>query len=270
MGHREGASATVRVGYLQFSPELGRVDQNRQHIKASLRQIRADLLVLPELATSGYALQNREAARRVAEPIPGPTTDLMQELARRIGGHIVVGLPEIDGSDIFNSAAVVGASGVVGTYRKTHLFWNEKNIFTPGDTGFKVWDVSKFKLGVMICFDWAFPEAAGTLARAGAMIIAHPSNLVLPHGLNAMPIRSLENRVFTITSNRTGTEKSAQGPLYFRGESMICSPSGETLARATPKDDATELQEIDLRLAEDKCLTPTNNLFLDRRPEFYR
>ena len=259
----------MRVGYFQFCPELGQVEKNRQRIENALKDVRADLLVLPELATSGYALQNRTLATSVAESIPGPTTDLLQKLARRMDGYIVVGIPEIEGTDVFNSAAIVGRDGVVGTYRKTHLFWDEKKLFKPGDTGFKVWDLGHFKLGVMICFDWAFPESAGTLARGGAEVIAHPSNLVLPHAVNAMPIRSLENRVFTITCNRTGTEETKSRALHFRGESIICTPGGQHMARAAQNGDELKIAEIDLEIARDKFLTPTNHLFRDRRPEFY-
>ena len=78
--------------------------------------------------------------------------------------------------------------------------------FTPGDSGFQVWDIGLAKIGVMICFDWYYPESARTLALMGAEIICHPSNLVLPNSPDSMPVRCLENRVFAITSNRIGTE----------------------------------------------------------------
>ena len=93
----------------------------------------------------------------------------------------MAGLPERAGAHCFNSAVVVGPKGFIGCYRKTHLFFEETIFFTPGDTGFHVWDIGVAKVGVMICFDWFYPEAARTLALQGADIIAHPSNLVLPH-----------------------------------------------------------------------------------------
>lgn len=261
---------TIRVGYLQFCPKLGQIPENIEYIERALTNMQADLLVLPELATTGYALGDRQTARALAEPIPGPTTDRLQKLAGRVGGHIVVGLPEIHRGQVYNSAAVIGANGVELTYRKTHLFWNEKDLFTAGDTGFRVKDLGDFKLGVMICFDWAFPESAGTLARAGADIIAHPSNLVLPHAFRAMPIRSLENRIFTVTANRVGREPDQAGTLHFRGESLISAPDGSVLLQGPRDQDALELTEIDPLLSRDKYLTPQNHLFEDRRPEFYQ
>ncbi|MFO0767873.1 MAG: nitrilase-related carbon-nitrogen hydrolase [Nitrospiraceae bacterium] len=92
----------------------------------------------------------------------------------------------------------------LGCYRKTHLFFEETLFFDPGDSGFQVWDVGGAKVGVMICFDWFYPESARTLALMGADIIAHPSNLVLPHCPDSMVTRCLENRVFSITANRIG------------------------------------------------------------------
>ena len=87
---------------------------------------------------------------------------------------IVAGLPERAGAACYNSAVVVGPSGFIGCYRKTHLFFEETLFFTPGDTGFQVWDIGLAKIGVMICFDWYYPEAARTLALKGAEIICHP------------------------------------------------------------------------------------------------
>ena len=97
----------------------------------------------------------------------------------------------------------------------------------------------------MICFDWFFPESTRTLALGGADVIAHPSNLVLPHCPEAMPIRALENGVFTATANRIGTESNGRESLTFIGRSRICSPRAEVLAEATPTDATTIRAEID-------------------------
>jgi predicted amidohydrolase len=164
---------------------------------------------------------------------------------------------------------VIGSEGVVAVYRKAHLFWNEKRVFDPGDTGFVVFRAGDLAAGTMICFDWAFPEAAGTLARRGARIIAHPANLVLAHARRAMPVRCLENRVFAVTANRWGEEPSPDGPIRFRGESMILSPLGEELAVGPAGGDEVRVVEIDPAAADDKRITPENDLFADRRPELY-
>ncbi len=259
----------IRIGFAQFCPALLQRETNLEKIECLLRGVDADLLVLPELATTGYALLKRDTAKEAAETIPGPTTERLSNLARDMNGHLVVGLAEVAGDRLFNSAALIGPEGVVAITRKIHLFGDEKDLFDPGDTGFTVVDAGAFKIGSMICFDWAFPEAAGTLARRGAHIIAHPSNLVLPYALQAMPVRCIENRVFAVTCNRWGEEKGRDGPLRFRGESMIISPSGEILASAPPASDSVQVIEIDPKAAEDKWMTPRNHIFEDRRPSMY-
>ncbi|MCP4678803.1 MAG: acyltransferase [Deltaproteobacteria bacterium] len=259
----------VRIGFAQFCPALLEREANLEKIERLLRGVDANLLVLPELATTGYALPDRDTAIAAAEPIPGPTTERLASLACDMDGHLVVGLAEIAGDRLFNSAALIGPEGVVAVTRKTHLFGDEKDLFDPGNTGFAVVDIGALKVGTMICFDWAFPEAARTLARRGAQIIAHPSNLVLPYALQAMPVRSIENRVFAVTCNRWGEEKDRDGPLRFRGESMIISPSGEILASAPPAADSVRVVEIDPKAAENKWITQRNHLFEDRRPNMY-
>jgi len=119
-------------------------------------------------------------------------------------------------------------------------------------------------------FDWYFPEAARTLALRGAQIIAHPANLVLPHCQTAMVTRCLENRVFAVTTNRYGTEALPDGrSLTFTGASQVMDARGVRLCQAPVAGDAVLLAEIDPTLADDKRVTPRNDLFADRRPEFY-
>ena len=122
---------------------------------------------------------------------------------------------------------------------------------------------------MMICFDWYFPESARTLALRGAQIVAHPSNLVLPNCPNAMPVRSLENRVFAVTSNRVGTEDRGGTSLTFIGQSQITSPRGEILHRCPAVGAAVSVVEITPELADNKFATERNHLLNDRRPEFY-
>ncbi len=258
-----------RVGYAQFEPALLEKEANLRRIEELLETAAADLIVLPELATTGYSLPDKQTALDVAEPIPGPTTDRLNDTARKIGGHLVVGLAERSGDRLYNSAVLLNGAGVVGVARKTHLFWNEKGLFDPGDTGFETFGAEGLCVGMMICFDWAFPEAAGTLARRGAHVIAHPSNLVLPYAMQAMPVRCLENRVFSVTCNRFGEEPGPEGPLRFRGQSMIIAPDGEVLASGPKNADELKIVEIDPLAAEDKKITPRNHLFEDRRPDLY-
>jgi predicted amidohydrolase len=166
---------------------------------------------------------------------------------------------------MFNSALLADARGLIGVYRKTHLFEDEKDFFSPGDTGFRVWDAAGAKIGVMICFDWFFPEAARTLAVRGAEIIAHPANLVLPYCPDSMPVRCLENAVFAITCNRWGEERG----LGFIGMSEVCGPDAKILVRGPQNADAAETVEIDPSRARRKTIAKRNDRFGDRRPEHY-
>ncbi|MGC9332990.1 MAG: nitrilase-related carbon-nitrogen hydrolase, partial [Anaerolineae bacterium] len=127
-------------------------------------------------------------------------------------------------------------------------------------------EIGACRLGMLVCFDWIFPEAWRVLALKGADVICHPSNLVLP-GLaqRAVPIHALTNRVYVVTANRVGTEDD----LTFTGMSTIASPTGDVLAQASPADEAVSLVEVDLALARDKRITARNDLFADRRPEAY-
>jgi predicted amidohydrolase len=121
----------------------------------------------------------------------------------------------------------------------------------------------------MICFDWIFPEVARSLALKGADIICHPSNLILPHCQDAMVTRCIENRVFAITSNRTGTEKRPKEELTFTGRSQIVDPKGRVLTQANAEEEKLCIIEIDPLLAKDKKVTPNNHIFEDRRTDFY-
>jgi predicted amidohydrolase len=261
----------MRIGFLQFAPVFGEIKRNLDQVIARLDRVEADLIVLPELFASGYQFVSQEEVRDLSEPVPdGPTTRRLVDLARSRGMTIVAGLPERSGSRYFNSAIIVGSTGFIGCYRKTHLFFEETVFFTSGDTGFQVWDIGAAKLGVMVCFDWFYPEAARTLALKGAEVIAHPSNLVLPHCPEAMVTRCLENRVFSVTANRTGSEaRGGKPPLTFIGQSEIVTPRGQVLHRAGREQDELTVVEIEPAEARSKRLNEYNDLLKDRRSSYY-
>ena len=196
---------------------------------------------------------------------------MLIDVAKRRKMHLVAGLPELAGSVLYNSAVVVGPSGFIGCYRKSHLFFEETLWFTPGDTGFQVWNIGSATIGVMICFDWYYPESARTLALMGADIICHPSNLVLPNCPDSMPVRCLENRVFAVTCNRIGTEsRGGKDPLTYIGNSEVVSARGVILRRAPRDREELAIVEIDPAEARNKQLTRYNDLLRDRRPDLYR
>jgi predicted amidohydrolase len=252
----------MRVGFFQFAPRFGQVSHNLDKIVESLDRTDADLIVLPELCASGYQFLSQEEVIGLSESVPsGPTTQRLIDLAKRRRMTIVAGLPERAGSACYNSAVVVGPSGFIGCYRKTHLFFEETLFFTPGDTGFQVWDIGPAKIGVMICFDWYYPEAARTLALKGAEIICHPSNLVLPNCPDSI----------AITCNRTGSEaRSGKNQLTFIGNSEIVVPNGAILHRAPRDQEELCIVEIDPADARNKALTRYNDLLRDRRESLYR
>jgi predicted amidohydrolase len=261
----------MKIGFLQFAPVFGDVKRNLDQVAARLERAESEVIVLPELFATGYQFVSQEEVHQLSEPVPdGDTTKRLLDLARARRMTIVAGLPERSGNRYFNSAVVVGPSGFIGCYRKTHLFFEETLFFTPGDTGFLVWDIGPAKLGVMVCFDWFYPEAARTLALRGADVIAHPSNLVLPHCPDAMVTRCLENRVFSVTANRTGTEaRGGKDALTFVGQSEIVTPRGKILHRASHDQDELTVVEIDPTQARDKQLNAYNDLLRDRRSSTY-
>jgi predicted amidohydrolase len=258
-------SPTMRLGIVQNAPTLGAVKKNLAACLDLMEGRSADLWVLPELFASGYNFQNKKELAACAEAVPGPLTTFLGEYARARQCAIVAGFPEKAGKKLYNSAVLVSPKKT-RVYRKTHLFGGEKKLFSPGDTGFWVEKVAGVPVGVMVCFDWFFPESARTLALAGAQVIAHPANLVLPWGPDGMKIRSLENRVFSATANRVGTERG----LRFIGRSQVVAPNGDILYQAPEDRPAVSVIEIEPWTAKDKRVHAANDLFADRRPRLYR
>jgi 5-aminopentanamidase len=261
----------MRIGVYQNNPEFGQVEKNVLRAVMELSAADADMIVMPELFNTGYQFVSREEALDLAEEIPsGRTCEVLSDVALSRNMYLIFGIAELDGGKLFNSAAVIGPDGFIGTYRKSHLFYEEKNIFDPGDTGFTVFDIGMARLGVMICFDWWFPEAARSLALLGADIICHPSNLVLPDCQKAMVTRSLENGVFSATANRIGSEsRGGKDALMFTGESQILDNRGTVLANMTRDNIGISVVDIDVYKARDKSITTMNDRFKDRRPELY-
>jgi 5-aminopentanamidase len=261
----------MRIGVYQNNPEFGQVEKNVRQAERELSAVNADVIVLPELFSTGYQFISREEAFDLAEEIPsGMTCATLNDVARSRNMYLVFGVAEIDGNKIFNSAAVIGPDGFIGRYRKSHLFYDEKNIFDPGDTGFRVFDIGMARLGVMICFDWWFPEAARSLALLGADIICHPSNLVLPDCQKAMVTRSLENGVYCATANRTGSEsRGGRDALLFTGKSQILDNMGKTLTNMKSDNTGISVVDIDVNKARNKSITSVNDRFKDRRPDLY-
>jgi predicted amidohydrolase len=260
----------MRVGYLQFRPVFGKPDENCRRIVEGLGAVDADLIVLPELPFTGYLFRDRrELAGMAEDPRRSAAVEAMVALCRERGIYLVTGFAEKAGEKVYNSALLLGPRGLLSTYRKVHLFNLEKRWFDPGDLPFRVRRVRGVKVGMMVCFDWVFPEAARALALRGAELIAHPSNLVLDYCQRVMVARCIENGVFAITTNRFGEDRRPHASVRFTGRSQIVDPRGDLLDRAPSQRSRLCVVDIDPARARDKLITPRNHLLRDRRPEFY-
>jgi len=264
----------MEAGYLQFYPKFGDSDHNIKRIEHFLKNKSFELLVLPELANSGYLFSSADEIKKSSETVPdGKFCNFLKKISRDKHSYIVSGLCERDGDDFYNSSVLVFPGGEIKTYRKIQLFYEEKNWFKPGNLPLNVQEINpgdeKVKIGMMVCFDWIFPEVARTLALKGAQIICHPANLVMPYCQDAMVTRALENHVFTITANRIGKEINGGKELHFTGMSEIVNPKGKILSKSQEQTEECIITQIDPKESLDKFINQKNDLFADRREEFY-
>jgi predicted amidohydrolase len=273
-------SGSIVVACVQMQPTFGDVAANVAHSlelidRAAARH--ADLIVLPELANTGYMFASREEAFGLAEPIPdGPTVTAWAERAARHKLHLVAGITERCGPDLYNSAVVIGPEGCIGTFRKVHL-WNEENLFfEPGNLGFPVFHTPIGRIGVAICYDGWFPETFRLCALQGADIVCIPTNWVpIPgqaEGRQAMAnILAMgaahSNSIFIACADRVGIERGQP----FEGQSLIVSYTGWPVAGPASRDTEDILiAEVDLGEARRKRnWNAFNQVLRDRRADVY-
>jgi 5-aminopentanamidase len=269
----------VRVACQQLAPMVGDLEGNRRSTREAVREAVASgarLVVLPELCTSGYVFESPEEARSCAEPADGPSLRSWSEEAARGEAVVVGGFCEL-GADglLYNSAAVVDGDGVVGVYRKIHLWDREQLFFEPGRECAPVVETQVGRIGVAVCYDLNFPEVARTLALAGADIVTVPTNWPLsprPDGERPMEIALAMatahlNHVFLAACDRHGEERGVQ----WTGGSVICDEWGWIVA-GPPRSygPGLVLAECDLERAREKAWNERNDVVGDRRPDLYR
>ncbi|BCH61990.1 hydratase (plasmid) [Agrobacterium vitis] len=273
-------SRNLTIASIQFEPRIGDRDHNLAAIDRLVRRAKADgadLVVLPELADSGYVFRDTAELAELAGPVPeGESAQMLIALAREIVIHLVSGIAERDGETFYNSAILCGPDGYIGKYRKLHL-WNEENrYFAPGDLGLPVFDIGRGKVGIAICYDGWFPEAFRQLALSGAELICVPTNWVPMPGsedqADAMSnilakAAAHSNAVYIACADRVGTERGQP----FIGRSLIVGPQGWSVAGPASGDrEEILLAKIDLSsVAASRTLNSFNHLLGDRRADVY-
>lgn len=274
--------ALLKLAACQYAPHLGDTDGNTARGVAWIDRAAdagAKLIVLPELASSGYAFASEEEADAAAQDGGGSILARWVDSCRRRGVYVVAGFSERRGDERFNSAALLGPEGLIGVYQKAHLFNDEKSYFQPGDSGFPVFDLPVGRIGILVCYDLWFPEAARVLALKGAQLICVPTNWVANFRRQVVDDRgwvmgnyaavavATQNQVFVAAADRIGSERDVE----FIGASCIAGPEGWLLAGpASRSDEALLLADVDLsQAAARKQRTPRNHAFGDRRPELY-
>jgi len=259
----------VLVAVVQTNPVFGETKKNIQDALDLMGTEKADLYVLPELFNTGYNFIKQKELALLGERADGMTYDALCKFAEDQKCYIVYGFAE-KADTMYNSSSLIGPEGHIGIYRKVHLFYRENIFFAPGNLGFPVFDLPFGRVGMMICFDWFYPESTRTLALKGAQLIAHPSNLVLPYCPDAMVTRALENKIFTATADRAGLENRGGIDLRFIGTSEIVDPNGKILNRLGADDPAIAVADVDLSLADKKQINEYNDILKGIRQDQYK
>ncbi|WP_448680793.1 nitrilase family protein [Pseudomonas nicosulfuronedens] len=271
------ASKPVTVACCQLAPIVGDPTHNRRAGERAIRTAAlrgAQVVVLPELAQSGYVFADRAEALALSEPLDGPTLQLWQRLARELGIVIVGGFCErLEGEQVANSAALVDARGLRAVYRKAHLWDGENAIFTPGSEAPPVVETVFGMIAVMICYDLEFPEWVRLPALAGAELLCAPVNWPWcprpdqerPAEVVRVQANASVNRLFIAACDRHGHER---GVDWVQG-SVIVDADGFPLAGPAEAGEQILLATLDLAQARNKRISRHNHLHQDRRPTLY-
>ncbi len=243
---------TIRVAACQIDPSLGEVDRNLERIEravAGAAEQGARLVVLPEAAVTGYVFESLDEALSVAPRAAAVAEDRLATLAAEKNVSLVVGTLEPEGREVFNTALIFAPDGIRHRYRKMHLpFLGVDRFATPGPDAPEVIDLAGMRVGVLICYDLRFPEAARVCALDGADLIALPTNW--PVGVDFhpgifAPARAAENHVYLLACDRVGEERGTT----FIGRSILLDTNGKELARASDTEEETIVGEVDWELA---------------------
>lgn len=268
----------VTIACCQLALAVGDKDGNRAKARAAITGAAAKgarVVVLPELASTGYMFDDIEELRAAAEPLDGPTVTEWANLARELDLIIVAGFPETgDDGAVYNSAVLVDGTGIRAHYRKAHLWNREKeDLFTPGSGLPPVVDTAVGRVGIMICYDLEFPEWVRTVALNGADLLCAPVNWPLypaPAGERPTEIVKVQagatvNRMFIAAADRAGRERGQD----WLGGTVIVDADGFPLTDIQLGAETMVLATVDLADARSKAISERNNVQTDRRPELY-
>jgi predicted amidohydrolase len=263
---------SLKLAVVQFTAEKLQPEKNSKRISELIDNIQADIFVLPELCLTGYYFDSNEQAMQAAELSRHLNTSFFKQIAQNKQALVIGGFMEQDGPALYNSIVMVSETDTApSVYRKAHLFYHEHKVFTPGDTGFfSVYDEKRdIRIGLMICYDWRFPEPTRKLALEGADLIVCPSNLITSIWQQVLPARCIENKLYMAVANRCGSEEAMSETLIFTGGSAIYNFNGAELAKAKTHEDMVIVSEIFPENTRSKAISKFNDLFRDRRPDLY-
>ena len=258
----------MKSAYIQFQPHLYDIQKNIQNLNPLIDQAsEADLIVLPELASTGYNFESYDLAKNCAEDIHhSEFVEFLISKAKQHNSFIVGGLNELLDDELYNSTIMVGPKGYIGKYQKIHLYFNEKDFFKVGNAGLKVYDIGHAKVGMLICFDYLFPEIWRVLALKGAEIVCHSSNLLTTNAQKTIPAQAFMNKYFIITANRIGTE----GEFTFNGNSFVADPNAEIIDKASPDQTEVRIVYFNPKDSHNKWINSRNHALNDRQPDRYQ
>ena len=258
----------MKIWFLQLDSKFWSIEKNIQQLEKQLENIQADLLVLPELFTTGYMFQDRLELEQYSEAIPdGQTVQKIIRLAKKHNTYLILGMPERQGTKLFDTTILVWPEGYVGKNQKKHVFYKENLIFDPGENAYEVFKTPIGNIGIMVCFDYMFPEVYRTLTLKGADILCLTCCLKTPPSkvMTVARANALSNGVYVIAVNRVGQERW----VNFSGCSEIIGPRMEILAQGKENKQDCQIIDIDINAAKDKTYNEFNDLIWDRRTNFY-
>lgn len=281
---------TIAVLQLELSPNTSDNELKALDWVTKAAKQGANVICLPELYRSQYFCQKEDTKLfRLAEPVPGPSTELFAKAAEALQAVIIVPFFERRGSGMYhNSAAIIDADGnTAGIYRKMHIpddpAYYEKYYFSPGDVGFKAFETKYGKIGTLICWDQWFPEGARLMALQGSPVLFYPTAIgwhpaeIERYGARQQDAwmtvqrgHAIANGMYVAAANRIGFERpvAEQAGIQFWGSSFICDPQGLVLAKASDDKEEILLAEVDLKHLEN---VRNNWPFLrDRRIDAYK